>query len=169
MPHQINQYEESIWIVDWENSSMNDIQNIPKSNKTASNLYQIIGYHSIYGPNSLLYLGETNKIKRRFNEHSWWLKEMEDIKIKVGSIFPFESWKKHAENKDNYHPEICKETIGKIEKLLIFDSAPTFNCTNIASPGKLRKSIGNEDIRVFNTGKLAPLPHEVSSRYWLLK
>lgn len=167
---------EKKWFIYWKKIDPEKMAVEPKPKNV---LYQIIGFHSIYGPNSLLYIGRSMDIKKRLIGHDWWIKwEQEEVTIKIGIIGEFiswseyEKWVKPFENHkkdDNHLPKGIndKSLLNKIERLLIFNCAPSYNGAGLADPDKLRKVIGQNEIRVFNVGNSAPLPREISSRAWL--
>lgn len=168
---------EKIWIVHWDGPF--SFEEARKVEHPGYVLYQLSGLHHIYGPNVLLYIGCTEKtVKTRLSDHEAWAEDEYDvINARLGSIGEFESWEQWLELYDEHkklnavdktHPlPFHKKTpepieiISKIEKLLIFASAPAYNGSNKT------QATSAKDIRVFNTGKLGSLMPEISSKYFV--
>lgn len=109
-------------------------------------VYQIYGYHRIFGEDSLLYIGKTDRtFGRRFADHKKWLQEQEGVFIHVGRI---------VSDYDVYEREqLIKDT----EELTIKRHIPPHNSNNIETyNGRL--------LKVINTGKYASLDREYMSR-----
>ena len=83
-------------------------------------LYQIYGHHIVYGPDSLLYIGETGQtFSQRFNnDHTVWLKEEEGVFIHVGRIVS-----------EDYDDQVRKDA----EALTIYWHSPAYNSSNIGT------------------------------------
>lgn len=86
-------------------------------------LYQIYGQHPVFGPNSLLYVGETKdqSFGGRMGQHKAWLKWEGDIEIRLGKLA-----------KGDYTDANWSETLQAVEALTIFWHAPPYNSRNIA-------------------------------------
>jgi hypothetical protein len=123
-------------------------------------LYMICGTHGLYGRNVPLYIGKTERdIPRRLKEHTWIMHEPDPVKVYTACIGKFISWEKN-ETIDDY-PPLPRELIEKVESLLIIAHQCAYN-----SRSKAQKSVGGQDITIFNTGRRATLFPEVSSMYW---
>lgn len=115
-------------------------------------LYQIYGTHTIFGANSLLYIGKAQdqKFANRLSQHqSWMTNEMDDLKIYLGRIgstvrLPDTKW---------------SEYIDCAERLLIYYCSPPYNSSNLNNYGNHRNKL------VLNFGKRNRLPFEVSTLY----
>lgn len=117
-------------------------------------VYQIYGTHEVFGPDSLLYIGQTTQqyFSARMSQHYDWLDFWipSEIKIYLGRLGGIEKittseWKK---------------TIEKAERLLIFFASPPFNSQFIVGG----KSLDNIRATVIiNFGKKHRLPLEVST------
>jgi hypothetical protein len=106
-----------------------------------------------------LYLGSsTAGINDRLKQHDEWVAdEYDDIKIRLGFIREFESWK------DNRDPNDCKklpkEVVEHVKALLIYANQPAYNDRNKSSAERAK------GIRIFNSGKSGHLLPEVSHKY----
>ena len=129
----------------------------PKRNHV---LYAIFGTHYIYGPKTLLYIGRTERAGgKRLDEHAWWVDdESDEVLFKLASIGKFKNWKIRGKNPKYSPPR--SEIIKRIESLLIYAHQPAYN-----SQGK-QELTEFHNIRVFNSGRSAPLLPEVSYRYF---
>lgn len=129
------------------NTALETVNNI----QTDYGLYQIYGTHSVFGSDSLLYIGKAQeqKIATRLWQHEKWLKkEHGEIKIYVGRvggvIQPTDSnqW---------------GQEIDFAERLLIYNCAPPYNTTNLTDFGQVA------DTFVINYGKRHRLPFVVTT------
>jgi hypothetical protein len=154
---------ERIFTIHWE------VLDDPKPE--GSCLYQMIGFHPMYGAHSLLYIGNSSNIPDRMKQHSGWVEEEPDVVItKTGFVRSFSSWDDYYKSKKTIsEAKITEVELHKLERLLIFGCTPAYNGVGVADPGNLRNFIGGEELRIFNVGKHAPLPSEVSSRRWLME
>jgi len=125
-------------------------------------LYTKYENHPLYGRDVLTYIGmaSAQDVVTRLGQH-----DLDREKVFVGIIFKFESWedskRKWEEDWDDLLDYIVKDkpTILAIESLLIFALWPAGNLKN-------RKSAKDSwRYRIFNTGYLGSLPHEVSGHY----
>ena len=118
-------------------------------------LYCIYGRHPIYGPDVLLYIGETKEseksnrsYKERFAEHLkgrlWY---HANLSVSLGTI--------------NAETHLGHKAIRHIESILIAAHKPALNRRNIdfAMPGAERYLLRNWDF-------LGALQHECSGQYW---
>jgi len=125
---------------------------------TKTGLYQIYGYHPVYGQNVLLYIGITTKqdFEKRLSNR-WWITDNQDIdNIEVYLGEPIGVIDKlDGKEKD--------KIIKNAESLLIYTHAPARNSSNI-------NSVNYEellDIKIQNIGSFKSLLPEVSGEYWL--
>jgi hypothetical protein len=127
------------------------------NNNNDYGLYQIYGTHSIYGIDTLLYIGKAQeqKFSVRLSQHQEWLaKEINEIKFYVGRL----GANTLDENENDFQE--WGNDINVAEKLLIYFSAPAYNTSNLNQYGKLENTI------VLNLGKKMMLPFEVSTAYY---
>lgn len=124
-------------------------------------LYQVYGYHPLYGSNVLLYIGSSHtSVKTRLKEHEWWLdEEWEDTQVRLGSIREFTTWRSQEVKKR--WPKPGKMTVEAIEALLIYANQPVYNDRNKSDAKKAK------GIRIFNNGRLGQILPEVSHKYFL--
>ncbi len=117
-------------------------------------LYQIYGFHPLYGKDVLLYIGKANyqtfykRLKQEYWDYNY---DPKNIKIYIGRIA--------SKTKDE---EIWASQIDLAEKLLIYSHNPAHNTVNT-------KSINFEELKnthVFNRGRYRDLFPEVSWRRW---
>lgn len=136
------------WLGPFEyNKALEAINNI----QTDYGLYQIYGTHSIFGSDSLLYIGKAQeqKIATRLAQHEKWLKkEHGEIKVYIGRL-------------GGVAPPVDSNQWGKeidlAERLIIYNCAPPYNTTNLTDFGEIADTV------VVNYGKRHRLPFEVST------
>ncbi len=119
-------------------------------------LYQITGYHPVFGDDSLLYIGmagkkEAREFKNRFIEHTEWLNKEYDLKVYIGKISEIND----VLVKGKKTTDELREIIHEAEKLLIYFHSPPYNSREISNPPK-----GN--LRIINIGNCGDLYPEVS-------
>ena len=127
-------------------------------------LYQLLGYHNLYGFNSLLYIGQTSAgIKTRLGQHDDWIKdEYDKVAIRLGSISRFIGWDKWTNQDRPYvFPDYDEAIIERVEKLLIYANQPAYNTANKNDAKNLN------ELRIFNTGHFGSIFPEISSWYFL--
>ena len=115
-------------------------------------VYQISGYHAVFGDNSLLYIGmaQEQTFGTRFGQHKDWLEKEYDIKVYIGRVDSID------DNKD-YHTKSWDSIIGDIEALLVYFHSPPYNSTYISNEPK-----PNRDLRIINIGDYGNLYSELS-------
>ncbi len=120
-------------------------------------LYQIYGTHPVFGPNSLLYIGKTDSFTGRLNAHNLnWVKyEYDDVKVYLGAI--------GVPNCETVTWSEYDRIQSIAEKLLVFMCQPPYNGYLKASfdPPKIE----NHSLAIYNFGKKALLPTELSTYY----
>jgi len=150
--------KEIIYDIYWEGPFDWDIKS--KKVKPHHVLYQIYGFHHLYGNNVLLYIGTTSHGINRIKDHEYWIEEEYDnVEIRVGSVREFtgwEGWKKPV----NY-PKPQRKLVEKVEALLIYAHQPVYNMRNKQGANTAK------NIRIFNTGKPGSLFPELSAAYFL--
>ena len=117
-------------------------------------LYQILGFHPVFGNNSLLYVGmaRDQDFKTRFGQHEDWLKNEWDVHVYVGKI------KSIAEKTEaNYHGNEWRSVVKDAEALLIFFHSPPYNSQHISETPKPSKNL-----RIINVGDCGELYPEIS-------
>lgn len=128
-------------------------------------LYQIYGTHPVYGANTLLYIGRTNrkKIYTRLKEHSWIDAQSDECQIFVASCGYFMGWDKwHEDKRERYEPYQCDSILlSAIESLLIYAHQPSYNSANLKST-----SFAKLPFRLFNSGRRAMLNPEISTQFY---
>jgi len=123
-------------------------------------VYQIYGAHHLYGRDVLLYIAMTSKgVKKRLKEHAGWISEEYDkVRIRIGSLGKFTSWRDWR--KGDYE-EAENSLVEKIEALLIYAHQIVYNKAN------KEQAENAKGIRIFNSGFLGQLFPEISYRYFL--
>lgn len=120
-------------------------------------LYQIYGTHPVSGPNSLLYIGQTNYFSGRIYTHNEeWIKyEYDDVKVYIGIIG---SEKDQKISKAEY-----MNMLNMAEKFLVYMCQPPYNSTSKA----VFKHNAEEgtSLAIYNFGKKALMPTELSTYY----
>lgn len=128
-------------------------------------LYQIYGSHPVYGRDSLLYIGLSNRdeIFKRLDEHTWIQNQVDLCQIYIASCGNFTDWEAWANDKrdryDRYESEAI--TLSAIESLLIYAHQPSYNSAGLKSTYFAAKPF-----RLFNSGKRAMLLPEVSTQFY---
>ena len=117
-------------------------------------LYQIYGTHSIFGPDSLLYIGKAAQqyLSTRYNQHTGWLtKEHSALTFYIGRFGGIEEYPSDTD---------WTSEIDIAEKLLIYYCSPPYNSQYIVDYG-----IDNTKERtvILNFGFRHRLPFEVSN------
>ena len=114
-------------------------------------LYQIYGTHSIFGSNSLLYIGKASEqtFAKRLEQHDWanWEASAAEFYIgRLGGVSPIENTR-------------WTELIDFAERLLIYFCAPPYNTQYLNGYGNVTNVV------VLNFDKKNMLPFEVSTLY----
>ncbi len=119
--------------------------------KEDSGLYQIYGNHIIFGPHSLLYIGQTEKqtFRERFSRHKNWLSKELNVEIYIGRIIDYGDEKLWSNYIDN------------AERLLIYYHSPPYNTQYINKSGVDE----DEDFHVMNLGNYGRLVPEITTSY----
>jgi hypothetical protein len=128
-------------------------------------LYFLVGFHAVYGNRSLLYIGKSERdgVGSRLTEHLkfWGAAEASDLETYVATADTFTTWEAwRANSKMRYETCPPSSTVAMLEALLIYVHQPAYNAKGLARPPS------GTHIRIFNTGKYAPLLPEISTRRW---
>lgn len=155
---------EKTWVVHWDGPLTLDDAKKKERQKSGYVLYQLLGYHPLYGSNVLLYIGQTNAgIKTRLGQHDDWIKdEYDKVTVRLGSISEFKGWPSWKKQKRPYSSP-GNTAIDVIEKLMIYANQPAYNTAN------KNDAKDSQGTRIFNTGHFGSLIPEISSRYFLGK
>ncbi len=154
-------HHEEIYEVCWKGPySDEQLSELSKEENQNFVLYKIYGSHPVYGDNVLLYIGMTEQgVKKRLTQHDYWMDEERfgPSKIFFASIGKFESWEKSDDFEIFEKPD--RETIKKVESLLIYAHQPVHNQKSRGSAKKAK------NIRIFNTMAFGMLMPEISGFY----
>lgn len=140
--------------LDWEGPfQLDELHKVNDYSKDYG-IYQIYGFHPVYGCNVLLYIGLAAKqtFCQRIKQEGWEAnKDPRNIEIYVGRLCgdtpPVEQWER---------------LISQVEKLLIFSHTPASNQSNIGTiPFESLK-----DLHIINWGNHRSLASEVSGLRW---
>lgn len=125
-----------------------------EDSKTEYGLYQIYGTHSLYGGDSLLYIGKSdrNVFKHRLKSHyiDWIHKEPSKVTIYLGYFV--------GESETPPSEEIWSRYIDYAERLLIYCCQPSYNVRE-----KYLKPLFEKEFVVLNFGQRHQLPAVFSS------
>ena len=147
-----NQLIMTIIEIEWSGPyTLEDIQKM--DGESDYGIYQIYGTHTIFGENSLLYIGKAQDqtFATRISQHKeWFIEELSELKFFIGQL----GGTKLTTEKE------WAQGINDAEKLLIFFSSPPYNSQNLNDYGDVSETI------VLNFGKRNRLPMEVSTLYY---
>ncbi|RJX75236.1 hypothetical protein DZ860_00685 [Vibrio sinensis] len=128
-------------------------------------LYQIYGSHPVYGRDSLLYIGlsDRDEIFKRLEEHTWIQNQADLCQIYIASCGNFANWEAwRKDGRKRYDRNESKNiTLSAIESLLIYAHQPSYNSAGLKST-----SFAAKPFRLFNSGKRALLLPEVSTQFY---
>ena len=126
---------------------------LKESKNQGSGVYQIYGTHNIYGPDTLLYIGKTekNSFGERISWHNeeWTYDEGSDVDIYLGCIDSKERMNKSKRNNQ----------IDRAERLLIYYATPPYCSKGKKSFGKMPPTI------LLNYRRRKRVPYVISSIY----
>ena len=132
-------------------------------------LYQLYGRHPIFGRDSFLYIGETNKsFAERIWEHVKYnamekeiYKDEDLIKDAIGCFSKVYCGRIIDPLIDPPAREDLEKLIKDAEKLLIYACTPPWN-----QRGASRLELAHPDLHISNFGSCGSLPPEVSTKFW---
>jgi len=128
-------------------------------------IYQIYGYHPVYGDNVLLYIGKANDqtFAKRISQESWeYNQDYRNIQIYVGRIYNLYNSDPHNED------DVWSNLIDRAEQILIYAHEPARNSSNILTITRNMKKLKEmENIRVLNYDSHRSLMPEVSGEIWI--
>lgn len=129
---------------------------LTKSAKKDYGIYQIYGWHPVYGSDVLLYIGKADRqhFGARLKQESWWtlMPDAQRTMVYLGRLSGVVT----------PNDEVWSDLIGKAERLLIYAHAPAHNA---------QKSIHAIDadlhtVHIFNWGRHRDLLPELSGSRW---
>ena len=128
-------------------------------------IYQIYGFHPLYGSNTLIYIGQANDqtFSKRISQEGWQYNvDYKNIQIYVGYIYNMRN--DDSTNKDG----VWGQAIDDAERLLIYAHEPARNSSNILNITRNKERLKKmENIRVLNYGCHRSLMPEVSGEMWI--
>ncbi|WP_033580751.1 MULTISPECIES: hypothetical protein [Priestia] len=144
--------------IDWDGPYK--ITDLPQLTDSISDygVYQIYGYHPVYGNDVLLYIGKADhqNFGKRIPQENWWdTNDSNNTKIYVGRL--------HGPQTPN-QLEWSLE-IDLAEQLLIYVHKPAYNARSISSLRNLKI----QDIHILNWSNYRSLLPEVSGLRWTKK
>ena len=124
-----------------------------RKKKSDKGLYQVYGYHPVYGLDELVYIGKTQKLGERPAEHGFegW---NQVIQVYLGRIISItEEETKSSDTNNKAHDR----KLDQVEGLLIHACWPAYNSQHIKSPPR-----GCNNLLILNWGKFRKLPEAIS-------
>ena len=124
-------------------------------------VYQVYGFHPVYGNNVLLYIGKAKEqtFAKRLSQEGWeYNADYKNLQIYVGRLF------------SNEELTLSKwsEFVDIAESMLIYAHAPAMNSSNILNISKDKKKLKKfENVRIFNYDECRSLFPEVSGELWI--
>ncbi len=147
--------EEYLVEIDWTRVGKSDcVDGLTEENDYG--LYEIAGYHPVFGDDSLLYIGMTQDqtFSERFMQHKSWLKDEWDITVYVGRIRSID-----GKDSQDFHGNLWRSVVEDAEALLIYFHAPPYNSRSISEFPE-----PTHNLRIINLGDCGDLYPEVSHR-----
>jgi hypothetical protein len=138
-------------ILEWKKfDKLEDV--LKEKDEEAYGVYQITGYHAVFGDASLLYIGRAvdQSFAERFRQHENWLRKESGIKIYLGRV-------DSIDDNDGYAEEEWKRITKDVEILLIYYHSPPYNSTFISESPK-----PTSKLRIINIGDYGDLYPEIS-------
>lgn len=132
-------------ILEWK--KFEKLEDVLKENdEEAYGVYQISGYHAVFGDGALLYIGRAvdQSFAERFRQHEDWLRKESGVKIYLGRT-------------TNIENDIWDNIIKHVEILLIYYHSPPYNSTFISESPK-----PTSKLRIINIGDYGDLYPEIS-------
>ena len=134
--------------IEWDGPfTMDQVGGLNKSSDCG--VYQIYGTHTIFGPDSLLYIGKAHEsFANRIPAHQEWIDwESKPVSIFVGRLG----------GTYGIDDETWNRLIDRAERLLIYYTSPPYNSTNLRHYGDIKSAI------VINHNKRHRLPLVVTT------
>lgn len=130
-------------------------------------VYQIYGFHPLYGQNVLLYIGKAQDqtFAKRISQEAWdYNLDYRNVQIYVGRFY-------NMSNSDPFNQDgAWNNIISHAEKLLIYAHGPAANSSNIQTITRDDTKIKQfENMRILNYGTHRSLMPEVSGEMWVRK
>jgi|SRR5208337_5654114 len=157
----MSESNETIIHINWEGYFLyKNLKNLKDKLNGQAGLYQVYGTYPPHNNQSLLYIGKSENLFHRLEDHTWlsgidWKKQISDsdnIQIYFGFL-------KMKPKPKNYPELICKS-----ESLLIFSHKPILNQQE--KNHKMEFGPPENPIRIFNWGNYKFLMPEVSTLRW---
>ena len=124
-------------------------------------LYQIYGFHPVYGSSVLLYIGKAKEqtFARRLSQEGWeYNADFENLQIYVGRLFS-------QRDLDSFK---WGKYVDIAESMLIYAHSPAMNSSNILTISKDKKKLKEyERVRIFNYDQCRSLLPEISGELWI--
>jgi len=119
-------------------------------------IYQIVGYHTVFRDNSLLYIGMARQqtFAVRIGQHYDWLINEYGVTIYLGRVDRILN-----ENGEGQHMNRWKSVISPTEDLLIYYHSPPYNSKSISEAPETE-----EKIKIINIGDYGCLVPELSHK-----
>jgi hypothetical protein len=118
------------------------IEGIPDD---VAGLYQVYGHSPVYGPHSLLYIGQGDPVKRRLEQH-----------FSADSALSRQQWLSLR------WARLDAGLLDAVESILIANHKPSFNSEYINAP-----CMTDRPVMVQNHGERGALILQVTNSYWL--
>lgn len=117
-------------------------------------LYQVYGFHEVFGPEALLYIGRTDNqtFALRIAQHRPWLRHVMDCRIRIGRLRDDD----YKLEPPNWHDWLGLQQ--SVEGLTIYWHSPPYNSQGIVRYAGL-------NVRVQNLGNRGRLLPEYSARF----
>jgi len=128
-------------------------------------VYQIYGFHTLYGNSVLLYIGkaEDQTFAKRISQEGWeYSLDYKNIQIYVGRFYNI------SDSDPLNNDGVWNKIISHAEKLLIYAHEPAVNSSNIRTLSRDERIIKQyENTRILNYGVHRSLMPEISGEMWV--
>ena len=113
-------------------------------------VYQIYGYHVVFGKDALLYIGLAREqtFGKRLSQESYWIDDTSGAFIYLGRLH-----EQDTDDEDDWY-----NRVSDCEKLLIYWHSPPYNSKNISD-------YDGAPLRIHNHGDFGCILPEVSEKY----
>jgi len=127
-------------------------------------IYQVYGYHPVYGNDVLLYIGKADgqTFAKRLSQERWeFNSDYKNIKLYVGRLFL-------VDEEEHPTPNQWSGLIDKTERMLINAHSPARNSSNILTINRDESKLKEfYNMRIFNYSCYRCLMPEVSGEMWV--